>query len=140
MDHGALTRRVAALAGPLRPPRRGEASDLLAVKTGGRILGVPTFHHANLGVLGDGLEAETSWLVDVLGYRQIEVTPDWPASGPYWFEADDGSQIHLSVDAEHRPTTRAHLAVAFEELVTVRQRLDRRGLPYELTNAARSRS
>lgn len=66
-----------------------------------------SFHHVNLGVPVGGLDAQATFLVDVLGFRRIEPAP----VGASWFEADDGKQIHLSEDAEHRPAARAHVAV-----------------------------
>jgi len=74
---------------------------------------VPTFHHANLGVLPDGIAAESEFLVDILGYRLIEVDEEIRRLGAHWFEADDGSQIHLSADPDHRAARRAHTAIEY---------------------------
>ncbi len=70
--------------------------------------------HVNLCVPGDGVSAETSWLVDILGYRRVEPGPDVSRFGTenvHWFETDDGTQVHLTVDPEHRPSARAHTAI-----------------------------
>jgi hypothetical protein len=73
---------------------------------------MPTFEHVNLGILEEGTEAETGFLVDVLGFRSVDPPAEIKARfSPLWFEGDDGSQIHLSVDPEHRPAARAHVAV-----------------------------
>jgi catechol 2,3-dioxygenase-like lactoylglutathione lyase family enzyme len=72
-----------------------------------------TFHHVNLGVPVDGLEEEATFLTDVLGYRRVTVSAELQQMGVNWFEADDGSQIHLSADPDHRPAARAHVAVGF---------------------------
>ena len=64
---------------------------------------MPKFHHANIGVTPDQEEAEISFLVDILGYRRLEPSALAKGYGARWFEADDGSQIHLSVDADHVP-------------------------------------
>jgi catechol 2,3-dioxygenase-like lactoylglutathione lyase family enzyme len=68
------------------------------------------FHHVNLGVPVGGGDAEAAFLVDLLGYRTVPLTPD---AGPTarWFESEDGKQIHLSEDPDHRPAARAHVAV-----------------------------
>lgn len=140
MGDGEIPRGLVELAGAacLLNPRRGQLTEEGRLSTptqagtAVRCGAVAHFHHANLSVLEGGVEAETQWLVEILGYRQIEVAPDWPKSGPYWFEADDGSQIHLSVDPEHRPAARAHLAIAFQELEPIRERLDAAGEQYEL--------
>jgi hypothetical protein len=75
---------------------------------------MPRFHHANLGVPPGLDEAEGAFLVDVLGYRKMDVPPDLQGIAR-WYEADDGSQIHLSIDADHRPAARAHTAIEVDE-------------------------
>lgn len=86
----------------------------------------PRFHHVNLGVLPDDVDAEARFLVDILGYRAV--TPERLPSGigARWYEADDGSQVHLSLDPEHRAPARAHVAVEYgDALADVEDRLAR---------------
>jgi hypothetical protein len=52
-----------------------------------------------------------SFLSDLLGYRAVEAPEELTRFNPNWFEADDGTQIHLSEDPDHRPAARAHVAV-----------------------------
>jgi catechol 2,3-dioxygenase-like lactoylglutathione lyase family enzyme len=73
---------------------------------------MPTFHHANLGVPPDLANAEADFLVGVLGYRRLEPPESAAAFGARWFEADDGSQVHLSLDPDHAPAAMAHVAIA----------------------------
>ena len=90
------------------------------------------FHHVNLGVPEDLLAEEASFVLDVLGCRRVEPDPALQGVGSNWFEADDGAQIHLSVDPDHRPAERAHVAVAFGgDLSGVEQRLQARSIPYD---------
>ena len=50
-----------------------------------------------------------------------------------WFEASDGSQVHLSEDPEHRPADRAHVAVVLgDELDEVVERLRTHGTDAEI--------
>ena len=87
----------------------------------------------NLGVPTGGLEDESTWLVDVLKFRRIDPGAELAARGATWFEGDDGGQIHLSVDPDHRPPARAH--VAFElggELAAIEQRLEADGVPFDV--------
>jgi catechol 2,3-dioxygenase-like lactoylglutathione lyase family enzyme len=90
---------------------------------------VPRLDHVNLGVPVDGLDREATFLVDLLGYRRVEGGPEAQAFGVlWWFEGDDGSQIHLSADPEHRPPARAHTAVRFgDALDATLDRLRRAG-------------
>lgn len=68
------------------------------------------FHHVNLGVPIGGAEAEEAFLLEVLGYHRVTPPPDLTGVAR-WFEGDDGKQIHLSEDPDHRPPKRAHVAV-----------------------------
>jgi hypothetical protein len=72
---------------------------------------MPTFHHANLGIPPDLADAEADFLIDILGYRRLE--PPKPAAdfGARWFAADDGTQVHLSLDPAHVPAAMAHIAL-----------------------------
>jgi catechol 2,3-dioxygenase-like lactoylglutathione lyase family enzyme len=92
-------------------------------------------HHVNLCVpekIGarDGTAAEAEWLVDLLGYRKAEPGPDAAKFGAlWWFEADDGHQVHLSVDPEHHPSGRAHTAIRLgDKLDGVIERLEAAGV------------
>ena len=64
-------------------------------------------HHVNLSVPEDGAQTEADWLVAVLGYREVtggpEITEIVEKMGRrlWWFEADDGSQVHLSPNPAH---------------------------------------
>ncbi len=88
---------------------------------------MPRFHHANLG-LPPGLEdREGSFLVDVLLYRKMSVPADLQRIAR-WYEAEDGTQIHLSIDPEHRPAAAAHTAIEVDEAIEVR--LDAAGIAY----------
>ena len=91
-----------------------------------------TFHHVNLGVPVDGLEAEAGFLMDVLGYRRVPIDSELQKMGANWYEADDGSQVHLSADPDHRPAARAHVAVAFgSHLADVERRLQEGSIEFD---------
>ena len=87
------------------------------------------FHHVNLGVPPDGAPAQVAFLTDVLGYRKVDAGDALTAMGAMWFESEDGAQIHLSVDPEHRPAARAHVAIALgdDDLTAVEGRLSAGG-------------
>jgi catechol 2,3-dioxygenase-like lactoylglutathione lyase family enzyme len=97
---------------------------------------MPKFHHVNLGVPTGGLDSQATFVVDVLGYHRIEV-PGSLVGRANWFEADDGSQIHLSEDPNHRPAERAHVALHYgEELDAVRSRLQARSVEFTEADGA----
>ena len=91
---------------------------------------MPRHHHVNLGVPPGGIGAEAAFLVDILGYHRIE-PPEELRGRANWFEAEDGSQVHLSEDPDHHPAARAHTAVDFgADLRDVRDRLVRQGVEF----------
>ena len=86
---------------------------------------MPTLHHVNLcvppavtdaaGQERPGIDAERAWL-EMLGYHRIEAGPEIAAMAQvHWFEGDDGTQVHLTVDPEHRPSARAHTAIRLDD-------------------------
>ena len=67
-------------------------------------------------------------MVDVLGYRQVPPPPEL-AGLARWFESDDGKQIHLSEDPDHRPAAKAHVAVEVGgDLAAVEVKLEQQGI------------
>jgi hypothetical protein len=82
-------------------------------------------HHVNLGVLPGGIDDEATFLAHV-GYRRLPSPEEFPQAK--WFEAGDGSQVHLSEDPDHRPAARAHVAVVLgDQLDEVVERLRQHG-------------
>jgi catechol 2,3-dioxygenase-like lactoylglutathione lyase family enzyme len=88
------------------------------------------FHHVNLGIPPGGAEAEELFLVDVLGYKPVAPPPELVGRAR-WFESEDGKQIHLSEDPEHRPADRAHVAVEVGgDLPSLEVRLQQAGVEH----------
>ncbi len=96
-------------------------------------------HHVNLGVPVGGVDAEAVFLVDLLGYRRVD-PPKAVASVANWFEGEDGRQIHLSEDPDHRPAARAHVALELgDELVALERGFDRAGYDYKCADGGDGR-
>jgi len=101
---------------------------------------MPRIHHVNLGVPPELVDAESQFLVDVLGYRVAELPPEVEAFGALWFDADDGTQVHLSRDPEHAPARQAHTAlVVGDELDGIQERLEGAGTKYKATEGLGNR-
>jgi catechol 2,3-dioxygenase-like lactoylglutathione lyase family enzyme len=90
---------------------------------------VPHLHHVNLGVPTGGIDAQTTFLVDVLGFRHVEPHPELVGRA-HWFDDDAGVQVHLSADPEHRPAARAHVALSIDDLETLEKKLDTAGVEF----------
>ena len=94
---------------------------------------MPTFHHVNLGVPPGLDEAEGDFLVSILGYRRMEVSAELLALGARWYEADDGTQVHLSIDPEHQAPKLAHTAIEVgDDAPAVQSRLEAAGIEYRI--------
>lgn len=90
------------------------------------------FHHVNLGVPPEQLESEMAFLTDVLGYQKMELDPRLKGVGARWFESEDGAQVHLSVDPEHQPAAKAHVAIEFGSALTeVEERLAKADIDFD---------
>ena len=87
--------------------------------------------HVSLGVPVGGADAESEFLRE-LGYIAIAAPPAAPPTSRR-FEGVDGTQIHLSEDANHRAPDRAHVAIDLGSgLDEVAARLAAAGHEYEL--------
>ena len=92
---------------------------------------MPRMNHVNLGVLPGGRPDMIRYLTEVLGFRPAYMSESIRAMGASWFEGDDGVQVHLSDDPDHRAPKRAHVAVDYgDELDAVGGRLRAAGIDY----------
>jgi hypothetical protein len=83
----------------------------------------------NVAVPEDGLEAERSFLVDILGLRHLQPGAEAPATAN-WFQAD-GFQIHVSRDADYHAPEVAHVALEIgDDIPEVERRLVACGMDY----------
>jgi hypothetical protein len=71
----------------------------------------------------------------------MEIPADFQKYNPKWFEADDGTQVHLSVDPDHRPAARAHTAIELMgRSADVERRLGEAGIEFEVASAGSTRA
>ena len=85
---------------------------------------MPTFHHVNLHVTPDKLEQQASFLTEVLGYRRMAVDERMKRLGANWFQASDGTEVHLSANP--------HAAIDYgDQLAEVEQRLAGAGVAFK---------
>ena len=90
----------------------------------------PWIEWADVVVIGPGLgkHADTAAFLDraMPALRGKRVVVDGDALA--WFAADDGTQVHLTVDPEHRPSGRAHTAIRLDGVLdTTIEALERAG-------------
>ncbi len=112
------------------PSDAGRTSPQQAVCVSWYSLIVLRLHHVNLSIPVSGAEAEAAFLVDYLNYERVPLLPDTPPQAK-WFTGADGTQIHLSEDPEHHPSSRAHVAVDFgDSLGELRSKFDESNYEY----------
>jgi catechol 2,3-dioxygenase-like lactoylglutathione lyase family enzyme len=97
-------------------------------------------HHVNLSVPEDGAQTQADWLVSMLGYQEVtggpEITEIVEKMGRrvWWFEADDGSQVHLSPNPAHAIVPSVHTAIRLDaDLDPTLERLDAAGFETRTT-------
>ncbi len=89
---------------------------------------VPAIHHVQVAILSGGEESARRFYGDILGLREVEKPENLRARGGVWF--DTGSlQLHLGVDPEFSPATKAHVAYEVADLAAVRERCRAAGHP-----------
>src|SRR3954469_16253463 len=85
---------------------------------------MPNFHHVNLHVTPDRLDEQAAFLTDVLGYRRMAVDERMRGLGANWFQASDGTEVHLSMNP--------HAAIDYGgELAEVERRLESAGVEFK---------
>ncbi len=85
---------------------------------------MPNFHHANLFVAPDKMEAQAAFLTDVLGYRRLDPGERMKGLGANWFQASDGTEVHLG--------TNPHSAIDYgADLAQVEKRLESAGVAFK---------
>lgn len=85
-----------------------------------------TIHHVMVAIPPDGEGEARRFYGELLGLPEIEKPAPLRSRGGVWF--DTGSiQLHLGVDRDFRPATKAHIALAVTGLDSVRSRLAEAG-------------
>lgn len=90
-------------------------------------------HHVQLGIPAGSEEEGRRFYVDGLGLTEVPKPAELARRGGAWFRSDGGAEIHLGVEAEHRPQAKAHPALAVDtvaELEALGERL--RSMGYDV--------
>jgi catechol 2,3-dioxygenase-like lactoylglutathione lyase family enzyme len=83
--------------------------------------------HVQLAIPAGGEDKARGFFGDLLGMKEVPKPATLSASG-CWFEG--GSlNLHLGVDPDFRPATKAHPALLVDDLAVLRQELEQAGVP-----------
>lgn len=85
--------------------------------------------HVQLAMPAGGEVQARAFYAGVLGLSEVPKPADLAARGGCWFEGG-GASIHLGVDADFRPASKAHPALLVYDLGAVRARLARAGIAF----------
>ena len=77
--------------------------------------------HVLVAMPRGGEEAARGFYRDLLGLPEIAKPSDMAGRGGCWFDLGP-QQLHLGVDVDFRPSTKAHIALATGDLAALRSR------------------
>lgn len=78
--------------------------------------------HVQLAIPRGGEAAARGFYADLLGLRELPKPEALVARGGVWFEAG-ALQVHLGVDPDFRPATKAHPAFVVDDFARLAERL-----------------
>lgn len=82
--------------------------------------------HVQLAIPAGGEDRARPFYVDVLGLTELKKPPELAARGGAWFTSGT-VQLHLGVDPEFRPATKAHTAFRVTDLRAIEERARQHG-------------
>jgi catechol 2,3-dioxygenase-like lactoylglutathione lyase family enzyme len=80
-------------------------------------------HHVQLAMPPEGEAAATEFYEGLLGVSRVSKPPHLEARGGCWFETE-AVRIHLGVESDFTPATKAHPALLVDDLAALKTRLD----------------
>ena len=83
--------------------------------------------HVQLGMPVGGEDAARAFYVDILGLREVPKPVELAGRGGAWF-AGRSVAIHLGVEVDFRPASKAHPAFTVDDLAAARDRLEAAGV------------
>ena len=85
-------------------------------------------HHVQVSCPRGGEDAARRLYGAALGLAEIPKPPVLAARGGVWF-GDAGCEIHVGVEEDFRPATKAHPALLVDDIDAVAERLEGHGFP-----------
>ncbi len=87
---------------------------------------VLSIEHVQVAIPTGGEERAREFYSGVLGLREVPKPPVLASRGGAWFESD-GAKIHVGVEADFRPSAKAHVALLVSDLRALVARCAERG-------------
>jgi catechol 2,3-dioxygenase-like lactoylglutathione lyase family enzyme len=89
---------------------------------------ITAIEHVQLAMPPGGEARARAFYGGVLGLAEVPKPPHLASRGGCWF-ASEGVAIHLGIEADFRPASKAHLALRVEGLAGLVEHLRRHGFP-----------
>lgn len=87
----------------------------------------PSIHHVQVAIPAGGEDPARAFYGRLLGFTEMDKPANLVARGGCWFETGN-LQLHLGVDKDFRPATKAHVAYEVDDLAAMRSRLEEAGV------------
>lgn len=87
---------------------------------------VPRIHHVQVAMPAGREDEARRFYGDLLSFPEIAKPGTLAGRGGVWFQTGN-LQLHLGVDPDFRPATKAHIAYEVDDIASVRTRLDEAG-------------
>ncbi len=83
--------------------------------------------HVQIAIPADGEPQAREFYVHQLGLREIDKPENLKKNGGFWLQAGD-HQLHIGLDKDFHPATKAHPAFEIDDLETYRASIEARGV------------
>jgi catechol 2,3-dioxygenase-like lactoylglutathione lyase family enzyme len=91
-------------------------------------MGIHGIEHVLVAIPRDGEDTARSFYVGVLGMTEVAKPPQFAGRGGLWLRGGT-AELHLGVEDDFRPASRAHPAFLVDDLASLLRRLQTRGHP-----------
>lgn len=87
---------------------------------------LPRIHHVQIAIPAGGEDAARQFYGGVLGLSEMEKPENLRSRGGVWFRTGN-LELHLGVDPEFSPATKAHVAFMVDDIAVMRDRCESAG-------------
>jgi catechol 2,3-dioxygenase-like lactoylglutathione lyase family enzyme len=89
--------------------------------------GRPSIHHVQVAIPAGGEDRARAFYGELLGFEEMAKPANLASRGGCWFQTGN-LQLHLGVDKDFTPATKAHVAYEVADLTMIRERFEGVGI------------
>jgi catechol 2,3-dioxygenase-like lactoylglutathione lyase family enzyme len=87
----------------------------------------PAIHHVQVAIPAGGEERARTFYGELLGFHEVAKPENLASRGGCWFQTGN-LQLHLGVEKDFTPATKAHVAYEVADLTMIRERFEGVGI------------